>query len=111
MSDIKVIDFAEVLKIPVDKLISQLSEAGIEVNGGEDKITEDVKVQLLAHLRKSHGRDQVTLSSPKKITLKRKAPKTPSNIILFLSLEAKEDAIKPIMIALSAAITISIKTI
>ncbi|OUU78897.1 MAG: translation initiation factor IF-2 [Gammaproteobacteria bacterium TMED78] len=73
MSDIKVIDFAEVLKIPVDKLISQLSEAGIEVNGGEDKITEDVKVQLLAHLRKSHGRDQVTLSSPKKIILKRKS--------------------------------------
>ena len=43
-----------------------------------------------------------------KITLKRKAPKTPSSIILFLSLEAKEEAIKPIMIALSAAMTTSI---
>ena len=46
-----------------------------------------------------------------KITLKRKAPKTPSNIIFFLSVLAKDDAIRPIMMALSAAITISIKTI
>ena len=46
-----------------------------------------------------------------KITLKIKAPKTPRRIILFLSFAANDDAIKPIMMALSAAITISINTI
>ena len=46
-----------------------------------------------------------------KTTLKIKAAQTPSIIIFFLSAEANDAAIRPIMIALSAAIIISISTI
>ncbi|MBI79691.1 MAG: translation initiation factor IF-2 [Pseudomonadota bacterium] len=73
MSDITVLALAEVLKVPVEKLISQLSEAGIDVKSAEDTISEEAKVSLLTHLRKTHGREQLSLSSPKKISLKRKS--------------------------------------
>jgi hypothetical protein len=46
-----------------------------------------------------------------KITLKTKAPATPHKIIFFLFLGTKLAAIKPIIIALSAARIISIKII
>jgi hypothetical protein len=44
-------------------------------------------------------------------TLKTRAPTTPQKIIFFLFLGTKLDAIKPIIIALSAAKIISIKII
>ena len=33
MADVTVAQFAEVLKVPVDKLLTQLDEAGIKVSG------------------------------------------------------------------------------
>ncbi|MGD8340269.1 MAG: translation initiation factor IF-2 [Gammaproteobacteria bacterium] len=72
MSEVTVAKFAEALKVPVDRLMDQLVEAGIEVSGSEDLISEDAKLELLTHLRRSHGR-QDTASSPRKITLKRKS--------------------------------------
>ncbi len=72
MAEVTVAQFAEVLKVPVDKLISQLDEAGIKVSGEEDTISEDAKLELLSHLRRSHGREE-TATGPKKITLKRKS--------------------------------------
>ena len=56
MSDITVLALAEVLKVPVEKLIPQLSEAGIDVKSADDTISEESKVSLLTHLRKTHGR-------------------------------------------------------
>ncbi|MGI9259961.1 MAG: translation initiation factor IF-2, partial [Gammaproteobacteria bacterium] len=73
MSDVTVSDFAEVLKVPVDRLLVQLDEAGIQVSGAEDTITDDAKLELLTHLRRSHGRKDPTASAPKKITLQRKS--------------------------------------
>ena len=58
MAEVTVAQFAEVLKVPVDKLISQLDEAGIKVSGEDDTISEDAKLELLSHLRRSHGRDE-----------------------------------------------------
>ena len=55
MADVTVAQFAEVLKVPVDKLLSQLDEAGIKVSGSEDTISDDAKLELLTHLRRSHG--------------------------------------------------------
>ncbi|RMF94971.1 MAG: translation initiation factor IF-2 [Gammaproteobacteria bacterium] len=73
MSDVTVAQFAEVLKVPVERLISQLGEAGIEVSGAEDVISEDAKMELLSHLRRSHGRrDASGDAAPRKITLKRR---------------------------------------
>jgi translation initiation factor IF-2 len=73
MSDVTVTEFAVVLKVPVDRLLAQLDEAGIEVAGADDTITDDVKLELLAHLRRSHGRKDPGASAPRKITLNRKS--------------------------------------
>ena len=67
MPDVTVAQFAEVLKVPVDRLMSQLEEAGIAVHGPEDSISDDAKMDLLSHLRKSHGR-KTEGAAPRKIT-------------------------------------------
>ena len=75
MADVTVEQFAEVLKVPVDKLLSQLDEAGIQVAGSDDTISDDAKLELLTHLRRSHGQDDTpaTAAAPRRITLKRKS--------------------------------------
>jgi translation initiation factor IF-2 len=75
MADVTVAQFAEVLKVPVDKLLTQLDEAGIKVSGSDDKISDDAKLELLTHLRRSHGQDESAAAdaAPRKITLKRKS--------------------------------------
>lgn len=75
MADVTVAQFAEVLKVPVDKLLTQLDEAGIKVSGSDDKISDDAKLELLTHLRRSHGQDDTpaTAAAPRRITLKRKS--------------------------------------
>ena len=75
MADVTIEQFAEVLKVPVDKLLAQLDEAGIKVGGSDDMITDDAKLELLTHLRRAHGQDDTpaTVATPRKITLKRKS--------------------------------------
>ncbi len=74
MADVTVQQFAEVLKVPVDRLLQQLDQAGIKVEGAEDMISEDAKHELLTHLRRSHGRDDGQAdAAPRKITLRRKS--------------------------------------
>ncbi len=73
MADVTVAQFADVLKVPVDKLLAQLDEAGIKVSGSEDTISEEAKLELLTHLRRSHGQDATLPAAPKRITLKRKS--------------------------------------
>ena len=75
MADVTVEQFAEVLKVPVDKLLAQLDEAGIKVDGSEDTISEDAKLELLSFLRRSHGQDDspASAAAPRRITLKRKS--------------------------------------
>jgi translation initiation factor IF-2 len=59
--------------IPVDRLLKQLGDAGIEKGSAEDVITEQEKIDLLNHLRKSHGKKEAgEAAGPRKITLKRK---------------------------------------
>ena len=72
MAEVTVSQFAEVLKVPVDKLLAQLEEAGIKVQGADDVISDEAKMELLTHLRRAHGR-QEEVAAPRKITLKRKA--------------------------------------
>ena len=72
MAEVTVTQFAEVLKVPVDRLLAQLEEAGIRVAGPDDTISEDAKLELLTHLRKAHGKEEGT-AAPRKITLKRRA--------------------------------------
>jgi translation initiation factor IF-2 len=71
MADVTVSQFAEALKVPVDRLLAQLDQAGIAVSGADDLISEDAKLELLTHLRRSHG-SGAGGSAPTRITLKRK---------------------------------------
>ena len=73
MTDVTVKQFATVVGIPVDRLLEQFAEAGIAVANAESAITEKQKVDLLAHLRRSHGGQPIQGAvEPKKIILKRK---------------------------------------
>jgi len=70
MAEVTIAQFADVLKVPVDRLIAQLDQAGISVSGPQDRISEEAKLELLTHLRRSHGHESG--SAPNRITLKRK---------------------------------------
>ncbi|HEV7714277.1 MAG TPA: translation initiation factor IF-2 [Steroidobacteraceae bacterium] len=71
MADVTVSQFAAVLKVPVDRLLTQLEQAGIKVGGADDRISDDAKLELLTHLRRTHGSGDEG-SAPRKITLQRK---------------------------------------
>jgi translation initiation factor IF-2 len=74
MADVTVLQFADVLKVPVEKLLAQLDEAGIKVSGSDDVISDDAKLELLTYLRRSHGLGgDDEGGSPRRITLKRKS--------------------------------------
>ena len=73
MAEVTVSQFADALKVPVDKLLAQLDQAGIAVSGADGLISEDAKLELLTHLRRSHGSGAASEgSAPARITLKRK---------------------------------------
>ncbi len=74
MAEVTVKQFADVVGIPVERLLTQLGESGLAKKAAEDNINDKEKLQLLNHLRHIHGKDTEvsTSSEPKKITLKRK---------------------------------------
>ncbi len=73
MSGVTVAQFAETLKVSAERLLVQLEEAGVALKGAEDVISDDAKMELLNHLRRSHGQTADKLSvSPSKITLNRR---------------------------------------
>jgi len=69
MTNVTVKQLAEVVGTPVDRLLEQLRDAGIEVSGADGELTDKEKMQLLEHLRRSHGKDE----GGRKITLRRKS--------------------------------------
>ncbi len=74
MSSVTVKQFAEAVAVPVERLLSQLSAAGLPADAPDALISDDEKVLLLKFLRGSE--DDVKKSSgssTKKITLKRKS--------------------------------------
>ena len=74
MSEVTITQFAEVLKVPVDRLLEQLGAAGISVMGADDVISDDEKMELLTFLRRSHGRQEGSLEvAPRQITLQRRS--------------------------------------
>ena len=72
MSTTTVSKLSLALKISSDKLISQLKDAGIEVNNEDSVISNDQKLLLLNHLRGSHGTSKMS-SSPKTLTVNRRS--------------------------------------
>src|SRR3569833_2600693 len=72
MAEVTVSQFAEVLKVPVDRLLVQLDQAGSKVSGPNDRISDDAKLEPLTHLRRSHGSGEGGNAAPSRITLNRK---------------------------------------
>jgi len=72
MADAKISELAGVVGVSVDKLLSQIKEAGLSHTKPDDSISNDDKNTLLQFLRRSHGDAEASVAAPKKITLKRK---------------------------------------
>jgi translation initiation factor IF-2 len=76
MSDVTIRQFADVVGLPVDRLLAQLGEAGLSIAGADDTISDKEKMQLLTYLRRSHGKSDAPaagVTQPKKVTLKRRS--------------------------------------
>ncbi|MFC3681448.1 translation initiation factor IF-2 [Bacterioplanoides pacificum] len=73
MADVTVKELADVVNTSVDRLLSQMKEAGLPQSASEDAVSDEQKQTLLAFLKTSHGESG---EAPKKITLKRKATTT-----------------------------------
>lgn len=74
MAEVTVKQLAQVVNTPVEKLLEQLRDAGVEKSGESDSITDDEKVTLLSHLqssRRSSG-GNTGAGGRGKITLRRK---------------------------------------
>jgi len=69
MAEVTVAKLAEIVGAPVDRLLTQMKEAGLEHMAAKDKVSDEEKQTLLAYLKRCHGDTDAT---PKKITLKRK---------------------------------------
>jgi translation initiation factor IF-2 len=76
MADVTVGDFAKVVGVSLERLLSQVKEAGLGHSKAEDPISNEDKNTLLSFLRRSHGAGESADSSPRKITLKRKTVET-----------------------------------
>ncbi|AGG88621.1 translation initiation factor IF-2 [Rhodanobacter denitrificans] len=76
MSDVTIKQLAQVLGMPVDKLLTQLGEAGMKFSDQEQVISSTEKVKLLGFLRRTHGKSEAAAevddSAPRQITLKRR---------------------------------------
>jgi translation initiation factor IF-2 len=74
MTQVTVKELAQVVNTPVERLLQQMSEAGLPHKSAEQAVTDSEKQALLAHLKSSHG-DSKT-EEPRKITLQRKTTST-----------------------------------
>lgn len=73
MSDLTVRQLAEVVGIPLERLLHQLSEAGLEKGGADELLTDAEKLKFLGFLRQSHGKvEGEDLTNPKRVTLQRR---------------------------------------
>ena len=70
MPEVTVKQYADVIQIPVERLLEQLEEAGLAGKTADDSISDNEKTELLGYLRRKHGKENK--SGPEKITLRRK---------------------------------------
>ncbi len=73
MADVTVKELADVVGTSVDRLLSQMKEAGLPQTAAEQSVSDEQKQTLLVFLKNSHG---AGAAAPKKITLKRKVTTT-----------------------------------
>lgn len=69
MAEVTVKELAESVGTPVDRLLTQMKEAGLKQKKSTEKVSDDEKQRLLSFLKRSHGEKT---DGPRKITLTRK---------------------------------------
>ena len=75
MSEVTVGSLAKIVGLPVDKLLKQLADAGMEFSGADQAVSSTEKIKLLGFLRRAHGKVEKsaeTTAAPKKITINRR---------------------------------------
>jgi translation initiation factor IF-2 len=73
MAEVKVTELAKTVGASVDRLLSQMKEAGLPHISPEDMVSDEEKQTLLGYLKGLHGEKG---GEPKKITLRRKTVST-----------------------------------
>jgi translation initiation factor IF-2 len=73
MAEVTVNELAKSIGAPVERLLKQMQEAGLQHKSAEAKVSDDEKQRLLNFLKGSHGEAAL---EPKKITLQRKTTTT-----------------------------------
>jgi len=73
MAQVTVQQLAEVVGASVDRLLTQMKDAGLPHSEAEQSVSDEDKQTLLTHLKRSHGEPT---SAPRRITLKRKTIST-----------------------------------
>jgi translation initiation factor IF-2 len=71
MADVTVKQLAQVVGIPVERLLTQLQEAGLSINNEQQVVSEDQKRILLNYLKNSSSGAEI--ATPDRITLRRKS--------------------------------------
>ncbi|WP_394201568.1 translation initiation factor IF-2 [Marinagarivorans algicola] len=74
MAEVIVSELAKSVGTSVERLLTQMGQAGLSQQSADDVVSDDEKQKLLAFLKTIHGGEQAT--EPKKITLKRKTTST-----------------------------------
>ncbi len=73
MAEVTVNELATSIGAPVERLLKQMQEAGLQHKSATAKVSEEDKQRLLAFLKSSHGE---AAGEPRKITLQRKTTTT-----------------------------------
>lgn len=73
MAEVTVSELAKSVGAPVERILSQMQQAGLTHQSPDDVVSDEEKQKLLTFLKSSHGE---TVAEPKKITLKRKTTTT-----------------------------------
>ncbi|MEH6473501.1 MAG: IF-2-associated domain-containing protein, partial [Halopseudomonas sp.] len=76
MAELNVKQLADVVDVPVERLLQQMKAAGLEHSAESDNVSEDEKQALLGHLKRSHGDSEEAAAQPRRITLSRKTTST-----------------------------------
>ncbi|MFZ5723837.1 MAG: translation initiation factor IF-2 [Pseudomonadota bacterium] len=74
MAEVTVKQLADKLNVAADTLLTQMRDAGLSHASADAAVSDVEKEQLLAHLKRAHGKDEG--SEAKRITLKRKETTT-----------------------------------
>ena len=73
MAETTVRELADVVGIPVNRLLAHLGESGLPHTGADERINDQEKAQLFTHLRRLHTKSGTEPAAPRKISLRRKS--------------------------------------